>query len=476
MRRLAYLIPALLLCVQVAASPDGWSRFRGPNGSGVATGNEPLPTEIDPDKNVVWKTALPGGHSSPVLHGDRLYLTAERDRKLLTLALDSRSGAIVWERQARYKTLEAIHGIGSYAQPSVTTDGERVVSLFGSCGLFCYDRSGELLWHRAMGPFNDDFGTGSSPLIVGKRVIVNQDHDTDSFLAALDLRTGEPIWRTDRSEFPRSYATPIVWRNEDALQIVVPGTLRAVGYDLETGTEVWTVRGLARIVNPTPVVGEDGTLYMAAWAPGGDAGDRIKPPTFDEYASGHDKNENGSLELAEVPSDSAMGRRFRQLDRDKDEKITRAEYDGMRQIFETARNVVVAVRPGGKGDITSSHVKWTTFGGVPYVPSPLYYKGHVFVVKNGGIVSCFDAATGELRKRARVSGLGNYYSSPVAGDGKIYLISERGEASVISAERDWKVLSTASFGEDAYATPAIARGRIFLRTAGHLYCFGRLKS
>ncbi len=473
MRRLSWLIPAVLLCVTVVASPDDWSRFRGPNGSGIASGSEPLPTEIGPDRNVVWKTALPGGHSSPVLYGNRLYVTAERDKKLLTLALDSRSCAIVWEQEARYKDLEAIHRIGSYAQPSVATDGERVVSLFGSCGLFCYDTAGGLLWHRSMGPFNDDFGTGSSPLIAGGRVILSQDHDTDSFVAALDLRTGDTIWRTDRSEFPRSYATPVVWRNGDALQVVVPGTLRAIGYDLESGKEAWTVRGLARIVNPTPVVGDDGILYMAAWAPGADAGDRIEAPTFDVYAAGHDKNKNGVLDLAEVPSGTAMGNRFRQLDRDKDEKITRAEYEGMRHIFETARNVVMAVRPGGKGDITSSHVKWTRRGGVPYVPSPLYYKEHVFMVKNGGIVSCIDAATGKLLRRGRISGLGNYYSSPVAGDGKIYLISERGDVSVISAEKDWKVLSTASFDEDTYATPAIARGRIFLRTTGHLYCFGR---
>ncbi len=471
MLRSACLILSISVGASVVASPDGWTRFRGPNGSGIAVGDERLPAEIGPGKNVLWKTALPPGHSSPVLEGGRLYLTAEREKKLLTLALDSKSGAIVWEREAGYEKLEAIHQIGSYAQPSVTTDGERVVSLFGSCGLFCYDTAGELLWHQPMGPFNDDWGTGSSPVIVGGRVILSQDHDTDSFVAALDLRTGETIWRTARSG-PRSYATPIVWRNGDADQLVVPGTLRAVGYDLTTGREAWTVRGLARITNPTPVVGRDGTLYLAAWSPGGDAGDRIESPTFEEYASGHDKNRNGILELEEVPSDSAMGQRFRQIDRDKDRKITLAEYEGMRRVFETATNVVMAVRPGGRGDITSSHVKWTNDQGVPYVPSPLYYEGLVFVVKNGGIVSCFDADTGKLLKLGRVSGLSNYYSSPVLGDGKIYLISERGDASVISAERDWKELSTASFGEGAYATPAIDRGRIYLRTAGHLFCFG----
>lgn len=463
---------ANLLCA-APASPESWPRFRGPNGSGRAPDSERLPAEIGPRTNVVWKTSLPGGHSSPVIHGKHIYLTAERDGNLLTLALDRTSGATLWEEEAKYEKLDNIHRIGSHAQPTVATDGERVVSLFGSCGLFCYDTAGELLWRKRMGPFNDDWGAGSSPIIVGRRVIVNQDHDSDSFLAAFDLHTGDEIWRTDRSEFPRSYATPILWRNSGEEQLVVPGTLRAVGYDLETGEEEWTVRGLARIVNPTPVVGEDGVLYMAAWSPGADAGDRIKPQTFDESVAARDKNGNGLLEVSEIPGGSPIGRRFRQIDRDKDGRITRAEYESMRQILETARNVVLAVRPGGEGDITSSHVLWTSFGGVPYVPSPLLHDGYLFVVKDGGIVSCLDAGTGKLLKRGRASGRGQYYSSPVYGDGKVFLISQRGEATVISAERDWKVLSTASFGEDAYATPAIVGGRVFLRTSGHLYCFGR---
>src|SRR5207245_2629232 len=133
-----------------------------------------------------------------------------------------------------------------------------------------------LLWHIPMGPFKNDFGAGSSPIFCGNRVIISQDHDTDSFLMAVDKRTGKQIWKTDRPEFPRGYATPVIWEVNGKKQIVVVGTLRAIGYDVDTGKEIWTVRGLARIINMTPFVAPDNTLYIPAWAPGGDDTDRIE--------------------------------------------------------------------------------------------------------------------------------------------------------------------------------------------------------
>src|SRR5262249_25453461 len=157
------------------------------------------------------------------------------------------------------------------------------------------------LWHLPLGPFKNDFGAGSSPILVGERVIVNQDHDTDSFLMALDKRTGKILWKTDRSEFPRGYATPGIWEVAGQKQIVVLGTLRVSGYDFDTGKEIWTVRSLARITNMTPVVGADGVLYVAAWTPGGDETDRIEPPPFDELIRDRDKNRNGTLEPEEMP-------------------------------------------------------------------------------------------------------------------------------------------------------------------------------
>lgn len=450
-----------------------WSRFRGQNGSGLAVGNDPLPDKIGPETNVEWKVPLASGHSSPVIHDDRVYVTAMEDRRLLTLALDARDGSVLWKAEAPYDTLEPIHRSGSYAQPSPATDGKHVVCLFGSTGLFCYNTNGKPLWDIPMGPFNDDFGAAASPFIVGDRVILNQDHDLDSFLMSIDLHTGEQIWKTNRPEFPRSYSTPIIWQNDGQQQIVVCGTLRIVGYDFETGKEVWSVGNVSRLNNMTPVVGRDNMLYVAAWAPGGDAGERIETYPFGEFAKKYDKNQNGSFEAGELPPKGPIGRRFRQLDRDKDGHITRTEYESMRQIFDSARNLVFALRPGGEGDITESHVVWQFSRLLPYVPSPLYYGDHLYMVKNGGIFSCLDAKTGDLLKHGRVSARGNYFSSPVAGDGKIYLVSERGEITVVRAGEDWQELSAASLGEDSYSTPAVVAGRIYLRTSGHLYCFSK---
>lgn len=459
----------VLFCASIARA-DNWPQFRGPNASGRSTRETKLPTEIDLEKNV-WKTALPPGHSSPAIHGDRIYVTAVRDKKLWTVCLNRTTGNILWEAEAEQKGLEPIHNIGSHAQSTPATDGEIVVSFFGSCGMFCYDYSGKRLWTKPMGPFKNDFGAGSSPIIVGDHVLLCQDHDTDSFLMSIDKRTGREVWKADRTEFPRNYCTPVIWEVAGKKQIVLAATLRIVGYDFETGKEVWTVRGIARIINMTPVVGDDGNLYAACWSPGADETDKIQTVPFDEVAAAADKNKNDSLELEEL-SEGPIKQRFTQIDRDKSGSITRQEYESMRRVFETARNVVLAIKPGGSGDITDTHVLWQYNRMIPYCPSPLYYQGLLFMVRNGGIFTALDAKTGQPTKQGRVAATGDYYSSPVAGDGKLYLLNQKGQLTVVSADREWKELSTTDFREPAFATPAIADGRIYVRTNGHLYCFG----
>jgi len=448
-----------------------WPQFRGPNASGRAERDEPLPDQIGPDTNVVWKTALPPGHSSPAIFGDRIYVTADREGTLLTMALDRASGELLWQTEAPHETLEDIHNTGSRATPSPATDGDIVVSFFGSCGLFCYDKSGNLLWRRAMGPFKNDFGSGSSPIIVDDRVILCQDHDTDSFLMALDKRDGKPIWTTDRSEFPRNYCTPVIWEVNGKKQIVVAATLRIAGYDFDSGDELWTVRGVARIVNMTPVVGDDGILYAACWSPGAEANDRISTPPFPELIAANDGDKNETIDKNEAPAGPVKDR-FTQIDRDKNGQIDRDEYESMRRVFETAQNMVVAIKPGGLGDVTDTHVLWKYTKQIPYCPSPVYYRSQLFMIRNGGILAVVNAKTGEALKQGRISATGEYYSSPVAGDGKVFLFDKHGKLTVIEAASGWRELASADFGEEVYASPAIADGRIYVRTRGHLYCFG----
>lgn len=472
MKSTAIVLFVIMFLVSPSIAGD-WPQFRGPNAAGVAVGNQPLPTEIGPTKNVVWKTPLPPGHSSAVIVGDRIYVTAVRDKQLLTIALDRESGKQLWSVEAPASALEKVHKIGSHAQSSPAADNERVVSFFGSCGLFCFDSKGSPLWERRMGPFSNDFGAGSSPIIVGDWVILGQDHDQSSFLEAIDKRTGKTVWKTDRSEFLRGYCTPILWESGKRKQIGVAGTLRVVGYDLETGKEVWTVRGISRTVCMTPVVGEDGRLCVAGWSAGGDEGERIDVAAFDNIVKELDKNGNSKLELSELPK-GAIQERFTQVDVDKDGSLTREEYEQFRGLFKKSQNVLLAIRPGGTGDITDTHVDWRHNKHVPFCASPLQVAGTVFAVKDGGFLGSFNAKDGKLIQRDRLaSGAGNYYCSPVAGDGKVYLISDRGKLTVVSAEKEWKELWTADFKEDVYATPALVDGRIYLRTAGHLYCFGK---
>jgi outer membrane protein assembly factor BamB len=466
------LVVAMLALVPGAAGAADWLGFRGP-ADGQAVGPQPLPTEIGPAQGAVWKTEIPPGHSSPVVAGDKLFLTAVRDKEHLeTICLSRSTGEILWRVEAPHKTLEKIHGIGSYAQPSPAADADCVVVLFGSSGLYCYDHSGNQLWHQPMGPFNDDFGAAASPILVDDRVILGQDHDTGSFLAAFDKRTGEQLWRTDRSEFSRNYCTPFIWTVDGKKQIVMAGTLRVAGYDWESGRELWTVRGLSRVVCMTPALGPGNSLIVAGWSAGGEPGERIALEPFADFASQFDANKNGSLEEPEVAESATLKPRFTQCDRDKNGHISRAEYEEFQMLFDRSQNVVLAVKPGGSGDVSDSHVLWTYDKFIPFCASPLVVGNTVFTIKDGGILTSLDALTGEPIKTGRVMGTGNYYSSPMGGDGKLYLLSQRGTLSVVSAEEEWKVIHSAEFGEECYATPAVVDGRIYLRTGGHLYCFG----
>ncbi len=445
-----------------------WNQFRGPNATGLATTNDALPDELSFDKNLVWRTPIAKGHSSPVVDSDHIYVTTVREKRLLTITLNRDNGKLIWEREAPYDELESIHRIGSHATSSVVTDGERVVSFFGSCGMFCYDRDGKELWQLPMGPFNNQFGACSSPLIVDDRVISVQDHDTGSYLATFDKQTGKEVWRVERPVFRRNYGTPVIWNVDGQRQIVVAGTAHVVAYDFDTGERIWTVHGLCRVISNTPVVGNDGRLYVAS-----DGGGNASPqPSFEDLIESGDANKNGLLEPSELPNSPIKGF-FGQFDKDADGSFDRDEYESIREIFALAQSVAIAIRPGGTGDITDTHIDWTFKKSIPRNSSPLVANGHLFMVKDGGIMTSIDLKTGAAVRSARLAATGKYFSSPVHGDGKIYVLSETGTMNVVDAQGEWKVISDLDFKEDVYATPAIADGRIYVRTVENLYCFGR---
>lgn len=467
--RLSTVLTISLFAFVSAATADGgnWPRFRGPGGNGIAGDAKALPAKFGPGENILWKLPLAKGHSSPVVHGDRVFLTAFRARKLVTIAVDAVNGKVVWERETPYKKLERFHRIGSPATPSVATNGKLVVSFFGSAGMTAFSRDGKQLWRKAMGPFNNQFGATSSPVLVGDRIVTVQSHDTGSYLAAIDANTGNELWKVERPNVRRNYGSPTIWQVEGKPQVVVAGTAHAMGYDLASGKPVWTIRGLCRVVSNTPVVGDDGRLYIAS--SGG--GSTPPQPSFAELLKKSDANANGRLESGELPK-SGIKRFFGQFDRNADGSLDKAEYESIREIYRLSRTVAMAVKPGGRGDITKTHVAWEAGRGIPRNASPLHYKGHLYLVKDGGVMSVLDAKTGRNVKQKRLAGRGKYYSSPVCGDGKIYLLDDRGTLTVLSADPSLKQLHMARFNEAVLATPAIADGRVYVRTVGTLYCFG----
>lgn len=468
--RSGLLAAVVVLVLASDVKAEDWQQFRGPRSSGLSRSNRSLPVELSKSSLIVWKTPTAPGHSSPVVSQDRIFMTGAEGEKLFTFALDRATGKKLWQVEAPHDKLEEIHKTGSYAQSSPATDGEIVVSFFGSSGLFAYDKNGVPLWSHRMGPFKNDFGAGSSPIIDGERVILLQDHDVESFIAAYDKKTGKELWRTDRSEFTRNYSTPVIWEVNGKKQIVVSATLRVIGYDFETGSEVWTVRGVSRIVNMSPIVGPDNVLYVATFSPGNDSDNRVTPLRVEELFAA-DADGNGTIEESEFP-DHPFKTRFTQIDRDKDGHITKDEYQSVARQHSDGKNVFLAVSPGGRGDVTKTHVRWEQTKQFPYCPSPLYYDGRLYMVKDGGIFSVLDAATGKVLKHVRLKATGNYYASPVGGDGKVYLINQLGVMTIVSTETGWKELHTVDLEGDGHATPAIADGRIYARVGDQLYCFG----
>ena len=446
-----------------------WPQFRGPNGAGIGEGTEP-PTHFGPTSNVLWKASLPAGHSSPVIWGNNVFVTGYDGQKLETICLDRTTGTVRWREKVPASRIEPAHRISSPASSTMTTDGELAYAYFGSFGVVAYDLDGREKWRVPLPQPVVEFGTGTSPVLAGNLLIVVCDQDEGSFLLALDKRTGKQAWRSERPEFRRSFSTPLVWKHDGIEELVVPGSIWLTSYNLKDGTERWRYSGTSRVANSTPVHG-DGLLFYASWNIGGDEGARITMPPFAEFARAHDTNKDGKFTREEIPSGPVRDR-FTQIDLNKDGLATPAEWQNMAEMFERAENAVIALRPGGTNDITKSHVAWKTTRSLPYVSSPLHYRGRLYTVKNGGLISCYEAGTGKVfYQDERLDAGGDYYSSFVAAGEKLFLASQKGIVLVIKPGDTVEVRARNDLGEQIFATPAIIDGVLYLRTASALYAF-----
>lgn len=439
---------------------------------GIANGSHPLPTDFEKDAKLVWKVPLASGHSTPCVVGDSIFVTTYQAEKkqLATVALDRASGKVRWENIAPADSIEAVHATGSPASSSPASDGKQVFAFFGSYGMLCYDWNGKQLWDAPMGKFQDEFGASSSPILVDDKVILNEDHDINSFLMAIDQGTGAIVWRTPRDEATRSYSSPLILDRNGKKEILIAGSLQLAAYDPATGEKLWWYNGISRIVDNTPVI-DNGIVYVATWTPGGDSDSRIKMEPFDEALKTFDKNSDSKITKDELPEGSAVLERFFRIDLDQDGGLDSHEWARHAGVFERAQNVAVAIEPGTKGSLDPRYVRWTHQRGLPTVPSSVVYDGVLTMVKDSGIITVLDALSGKQLHQMRAAGQGNYYASLVAGDGKVYMISEQGVMTILQSGKDCKVLSSHEFGERVMATPVIKDGRIYIRTESSLHCF-----
>ena len=454
----------LILALTLALNGAEWLRFRGPNGSGIAEGRT-LPREYGPDKNVVWKTAVPRGKSSPIVTRDRIFLTGHESGKLSTFALDRKTGKLLWRIEAPEHRNEKRHANNDPASPSPVSDGENVYVFFSGYGVVSYTGAGVERWRVPMGPFTNFHGMGASPILANGKVLMTCDQDQDAHLIALDANTGKRVWRVERHEMVHSFSTPIVYKN----QVIVPGSYQMLSYDIDSGKLVWKVAGLTYQVKSVPVI-ENDVLYFNGWAPGGEPNERIELPVFAEMIKTYDTNKDGKLAKSEVPKNWLPGN-WDMQDLDKDGVLDERDWIYYAQ-RRTSTNATMAIRLGGTGDITATHVKWRHNKSLPDVPSVLLYRGVIYLIRNGGILQTLDPENGNTLKLGRLpKALDEYYASPVAGDGKVILISRNGEVTVLEAAGDWGAQPAGELGEEVFATPAIADGHVFVRTATQLYSF-----
>ncbi len=423
----------VVLLGSCALAEDHWPQFRGGKLAGVVTGNH-LPDSWSTTKNVAWKIEIPGsGWSSPVVWGDRIFLTScvgsgkggapktgyyaprqvttpEGEFRWTVFCIDAPSGKILWERPAHQGRLGyTTHVKNSYASETPITDGERVYAYFGNVGLFCYDLSGKELWSQKWGvvPTNLGWGTGASPVLHQDRIYLVNDNEKQSFLVALDKRTGQEIWRVDRAE-KTSWSTPFVWENELRTEIITSATTKARSYDL-SGKLLWELGGMSSICIPQPVAGH-GLLFVSS----GYEFARPRPV----YAIRPGASGDISLE---------------------------------------------------KGETSNQFIAWHKESAGAYHPSPLVLGDYLYILESKGLFSCFEARTGTaVYVKQRLGG--NYTASPWSCDGKIFCLSEDGDTHVIAAGPQFQLLGKNSLEEMSLATPAVAGERLLIRTFSKLYC------
>jgi outer membrane protein assembly factor BamB len=473
-----------------------WNQFRGPNGQGAVQA-EHIPVHFGPDANVVWKTAIPAGHSSPVVWNDRIFLSASdpaNEKELVTLAIDRGDGNILWRQSVQARTVVRFHPLNHPASSTPAADDTHVYVYFGTYGLLCYDHAGNELWQRQIDTPRSKYGMATSPILHGDTVILALDGDGGSSrLLAVHRDTGQTVWEQPRPLFSAGWSTPMIWRHGDREELVVLGSKRLTSYDPSTGEEIWWAGGFPPEAVSVPVAG-DGLLFASAAALGGRGDDELDAvSTWKTTIEEFDRNRDNQIQRDEMTKGFAFIQRpelpkdhpgyglpvrdmdvlLRIFDHDKNRIISEAEWMRTMSGFAAhSRPYLVAIRPGAKGDARISHLAWEGRRGIPETPSLLYCRGRLYLLRDGGQLTCLEAATGRELFRERIGASGQYIASPIVAADLLIAASVRGVVTVVQIDDELKILARNNLGEKIFATPAVAGNRLYVRTVGHLYGLG----
>jgi outer membrane protein assembly factor BamB len=453
---LAFFLSAL------AAIAQEWTRFRGPNGSGIST-DTGFPTEFNKSKNLVWRTRVRPGKSSPVLTRRYVLLTAFENDKLFTQCFDRETGKLLWERSVDRARVEPAHPRNHPAAITPVTDGEMVYAFFPEYGLLAYDADGKERWKVPLGPFSNENGHSSCPIVAGENVVLVLDQMLGSYVVAFDRRNGELRWKTPREEMD-GYATPLLYQPTGAAAAVITASRGQLGaHRADNGKRLWSWKKLSPSEVASPILVNDKLFTF------GYGNDTANP--FSTQLQRYDKNHDGKLTPNEYGDDAYL-KGVGLFVGNKDGIVTQEEYD-FRQSMSVAPSSLLAIQLGADAAAIPREIWRYEKSFIGVVPSPLYYEEVLYVLKNGGLLTSFNPKTGGVEKASRVAGaLGGYSSSPVAAEGKIFIASEEGKVTVLKAGAEWDVLQINDLDEGCYATPALAEGSIYLRTNDALYRFG----
>lgn len=474
----------------VAAGPEDWPQFRGPNSSGISESRKPLPVTFSKTENVRWSADVGDGVGGAVIAEGRLFVSGMTGKETVSLfAFDSGTGEKLWRRDWPVGELPEVHHTNSHASSTPAADGDRVYFYFSTLGLVALDsKSGKDVWQKKLPEpfFVFKWGAGMSPVLYKNLVLFCQDDDINPAFYAFDRASGELKWKDDRLDMAVNYSHPVINTVDGKDEIVVAGTGLLVGYDPETGKRTWFARTLLRNIKTTPVC-RDGVIYISLQS-GGIANQWLA--SVDQAETGNKDNKLDKKEIqafvGKMPVPEAFYRRtFDRGDVNKDgflegEELDRAflpegNFAGARftQLGESAaEEFILAVRGGGTGDVTKTHVLWKhPTKHTDHIVSPYVSDGRMFLVKGGGISTVFHTSSGlSARGPKRVANATDYFASPVAGDGKIYLAGESGVVAVLKDDASYEELAANDVGDSIVATPAISNGGLYLRTRKSVMC------